>query len=427
MVRHETDGIFYMLRAASDPLTIDDFHGPGYPVAIRAAMETFRLEPFTAAKLVSALAGLGLILAAGAVFRRTDGPRVAGLAALLLAVSPVVVAAGALAMSDMLAAALAWTALALTIPRAGRFSMFGGFAAALAVLTREIYMALLVVPFLTRPMAWPFLLGFALPSGAWCIYSWPGGGHPFAGNHLNAAFKLDGWPNWSRFPEPGDFPNLAAVVGHSPARFAAGWALTLARLPVAMLAALPVAGLLALFGLFVRHHRRLAPVWGFAAVYAAAAATVWIEPRFILPLVPIVALFTARALDFLWTRFPGGWLPVVLAVGVVAAGSAGIPGWIRAEQAPEYAAAAAWIRANGPERPVILAAKPHIAFLAGGEPVTFRAAGLHRNPDARLPPHDFFIRDGRYGALVFPAVLPDGRAVHQIHEPERLDIFRESR
>jgi len=478
LVRGETDGIEYMQASEGPILQAHPYHGPGYPLAIRS-VRALGVGPFAAGKAVSVAAGLAFLASTWLVLRSLDRSVQANIAVLLLAVQPTVLSAGALVLSDMTAAALCLGGLACLLAPArplGRHFAAGGVLMALAYLTRYIYLVGLVVPMALlllggRPRGGPsrlllvgaFLAAFLLAALPWSVFLWRAKGSPvWNQNHLNAAFKVYGSPrrDWSRFPTAERYHGWADVVLADPPRFAGAWLGTLARLIPELSRQMPVVALLALIGLLPWARRWSAAKGAFVIVltcYALACALAWIEGRYLLPLLPLLAILVASGLTLLpdgtvgeGKESPGRFLarfPLrAVAVALAAALLAGTSVWylrakLVADLPDEYAQAAAWLAASAPEGSLLLAAKPHIAFFAGLRHLGFRKQGLEEARIEDLPRllartgADFVVYDQRYGAAEFPDLspllepgtnpLPDVvERVFRVDLPRALVIFR---
>ena len=147
--RYETDGIHYLERAAGALFQVDPYHGPGYSLAIRLVRWLTRLSPFSAAQLVSILAGILLLYSAYRVFSISDGHQIAFRAIVMTAFAPSVLKYSGMVSSDMFAAALMWVTLWI-LSRAERLDFRQLFAAGLVVgfayLTKYVFIFLVIIP-----------------------------------------------------------------------------------------------------------------------------------------------------------------------------------------------------------------------------------------------------------------------------------------
>lgn len=384
------------------------------------------------------------------VLRSLDRPVEANIAVLLLAVQPTVLGTGALVLSDMTAAALYLGGLACLLAPArpvGRHFAAAGVLMALAYLTRYIYLVGVVAPVALlllggRPRGGPsrlllvgtFLAAFLLTVLPWSLFLWRAKGSPtWNQNYLNAAYRLLGSREWDLggFPSSEEYSGWLNVFLAAPRGFLTRWLSSVAELGPRVLQQMPVVALLALIG-FVPWVRRWSAAKGAFVIaqtcYALACALVWIEGRYLLPLLPLLAVLVASGLTLLPDgavgerergpgRFPARFPLRAVAVGLAAALLAGASVWylrvkLVADLPHEYAQAAAWLADSAPRGSSLLAAKPHIAFFAGLRHLGFRDQGLGEARIEDLPRllaragADFLVYDERYGAAEFPDLRP---------------------
>jgi len=469
-----SEDVGYLSQAERGWLVVDPFHGPGFPWAIRLVCMLSPLSWLRSAQVVSMASGVVLTVVTYLFARRTASRPIAALAGALTAFSPVVFASSCLLMSDALAGALVWSSLLLITHESrrpiGSFAVAGGLLAG-AYLTRSVCVVAALSPvvvLLGRPRTthWvkrgaAFYGTFALVALPWLIVRWVERGNPFFDhNHLNIAFNMHrAGKGWNVFPTVKEYPNLGAVIRSDPRLFLEAWGRNLIALPRQFLELVPIAGVtLGVLGgvLWLRaiSAKGLAIV-GFCVAYAFAVALTWYEPRFLLPLVPLLALWIARGLQAIPGRFLSNAWPtladdrVTRAARVLAAALAlaatchelrAIPReWLR-EQPDEYRKAAAWIRRHKTSRrTVIMSAKAHIPFYARGTPAKFRDADL-QNTKAdgleavlRKVKPTYFVYDARYARRQFPQfahlLKPSDRTSHflkpvySIEKPQRLVIY----
>jgi hypothetical protein len=468
LVALESDGIGYMRRASGPLFQLDPFHGPGYSWAIRL-LSLGTSAPFPAAKLVSLLSGLGLLLAAWRIFLRVSRPPVAATATALLAATPALLFRGVAVMSDMLATALFYAALLTLLraetPRRGSYALAGALAG-LAYLTRYVYLLLLALPLLAVLLlhrrapgrrrlsaCLSFWLAFLIITSPWLIHVYRRTGNPFCNqDHLNIAFEMTSHSkglSWRHFPSPEDYPNLLAVIRSDPGLFLRTWAGTLLKLPRALGSTLRPIGLLALLGLIPwlqRAGRRGLLLIASLGAYTLAVALTWWEERFLLPLIPLLSLWAASCLELLPSRprlrVPWRGVAALAMVGALAwHASSAVPRTL-AREPLDYRAAVRWLREHAPPDAVVLAAKPHIPFFSG---LTGIAPRARNSPLAGCTLQDlprvlaqvrptYLVYDHRAAARYFPNLKPLLvpqrnpypsllRPVFQIDEPRRLIIY----
>lgn len=181
---------------------------PLWPLLLAAA-DLVGLDSQTGNQLVGVILGTATILATGLLGRRIAGPTVGVVAAVLVAVSPALIAADGSLMAEsayvlLITGAVLAAYRCLDRPTPGRFAVVGALLG-LAILTRSD--ALFLTPIMTVVLAWRvrdtgtarriglaavLLVGFAVPWGAWVGYSSVRLGAPVlttsnAGNVLSGA------------------------------------------------------------------------------------------------------------------------------------------------------------------------------------------------------------------------------------------------
>ena len=175
----------------------DPYHPCGYPLAVYA-LGRLGLEPFTAAKLLSALAGLLFVAATYALLRAWVGRGPAALAAGAVAASRVVLTTSVQACSDVPAAALVTVAVALWVHarpgRRWRACVAGGAflcGVAFAVRTPSAWFVAALLPVLLA-VPWRQRLAGAV----WAAVAFVAGAAPqfvWATVHLGSPFAGPAW------------------------------------------------------------------------------------------------------------------------------------------------------------------------------------------------------------------------------------------
>lgn len=477
LARAESDGIDYMMAASAPLFQANPFHGPGYPLAIRTVQLT-GVDAFSAAKLVSLSFALLFVLDCWVLFASFMGPSEALLATAITAFHPLTLELGVTIMSDMMAAALFLTAIVLLVtpqrPGMGGFALAGVCAGA-CYLTRYVYLFGILLPLVLLALSGEardkfrtklshvglFLAGFLLMTAPWMAFLYQTKGNPLWNqNHLNVAFKMyRQGQGWNLFPSEEQYGGLADVIRSDPRLFVKSWTKTFAELPKRMLDLIPGVGAIGAVGFFVwvaRFNHRKAILLALTAMYGILVSMVWLEDRFLLPLLPLFAAFLAGGLcaipskletsgfgactGALLRRIP---LRLTAVAGtllfLVFLSAHRIPSYF-ADQAPEYRRAGEWLSARTPENASVLSAKPHVAFFGGASFLYFRT---YRLQDARLEdlPNllerirpSFVVFDERYTSVEFPqfrAMLdPDTqplsfllRPVFTVEEPKRLVVY----
>ncbi len=470
-IRKETDGIGYMERATAALFQVDPFHGPGYSWAIRLIHFISGLSLFSSAKLVSIISGTIFIILVYAVFSTTDTHRMAWKVSLLTAISPVILQHSVMVMSDMLAAALMWGVIWLLIkndpPQFKQF-LLAGILAGFAYITRYMFIFMIVVPVIYIFIkGWnkkilldisAFYLGFLFVASPWLVFLWHTKGNPFWNmNYLNIAFKMyHGGKGWNTFPSVERFPSMMAVISSSPILFFKVWAETLIKLPLTTFKLIPVVGLFLGgigFCVWVFHITVRKIVFLIAFIgYGLLVALVWLEPRFLIAFVPIVALGIIQSIELIPCRMsfkfsdklfilPIQVLVFYIIICIVAFHSvSNVYTWIKAKQADEYVDCVSWLRSrHGDNTFRVMAAKPHIAFFAGMEYLRFREYDLQTKNMIQLREilktvhPDYFVYDERYSSVEFPqfsSLLNTNKipsfleVIHKFDMPKQLVLFK---
>ena len=468
------EDVGYLQQARGGWFVLNPYHGPGYPWMIRLVHVTTQLSWFSSAQVVSLLSGALLVVATYRVGRQTGrGPAL--MAALMTAFVPIVLRSSWMLMSDLFATALVWiTFMLLTQDDEPRWKplALAGSVAGLAYLTRSVFGVLLLCPPMlllatdsrarwVRPLL-SFYGAFGLVVLPWCVFRWMESGNPFYDhNHLNIAFHMHhAGRGWNAFPTIEEYPSLGAVIRSDPERFFEVWWEGAQAIPRKLFGMMPVGGItLGVVGgvlWLAEMSVKKALIWVASGVYAALVAMLWFESRFVLPLIPLLALFVARGLavipagislhGFRWApriRLRQPILRVLVALcllGVLVPRVDRIEEQLRRGEAPEYRQAVAWLRRHGVSREtVVMSAKSHIAFLAGATVQKYRPNNLQAAELKDLGPIlerarvSYFVYDERYAARQFPQfetlLQPKGdqpaflRPVHIIKEPHRLVIY----
>jgi 4-amino-4-deoxy-L-arabinose transferase-like glycosyltransferase len=337
-------------RVLRGELPDDPFRPPAYPCVIAAVSRLVggggREAPFVAARLLSNLAAAALAWSAFAITRRLAGPERAALAGehafgRRLAGGESGVLAGALAFAlvaansatwidgqhvttDMPFAALAAAALLAShayLERPGLAAALGaglafGGAACIRGNALLLLPGLLAAWWLGRrrapgPRRTVELLLAAVCATALLVPNWILRERAFGDafhdeNWKNLAFKLHGWPDWTRFPSSSERGSFLQILASEPVAVARGMGdelLRLARSGISDLLGSRMHALAALAGAWLCMRRRV-------------RGTGW--------LLASLALFTAgvAAAFFAWGRFLVVALPVVAATTAVGALSA---------------------------------------------------------------------------------------------------------
>lgn len=471
----ETDGIGYMQRAQGPLFQMQPFHGPGYPLAIRL-VHLAGPDLFSSAKLASLAFGLLFLTVAWLLLSSVTTSGNALIASALMSVNWVLTFRSVVILSDVMAASLMLTGLAVILaPQdAGRRHFISsGVLCGLAYLTRYINAVALSVPLvwlLLSPRgkgrigrAAPFYAGFALATLPWLAFSCRETGNPFwNSNHLNVAFAIfRNGQGWNAFPSEDQFPGLADVIRADPYLFFRNWLHNLLRLPSRTLDLFPTVGVLGGVGFFFwlcdLNWRKLT-LLTIMLFFGLATCLVWIEERFLLPLLPLAASFIASGILVLPRRIrlpaagvlsrasslaiPLRTSVAILSIAATVALSASYVESFFSGQAPEYMSAAEWISSHpGGSDTSVMALKPHIAFFSNSRPVYFRDCRLQYAAAADLPAiidqarPTYLVYDERLAAIEFPQfsklLSPESdpypgvlEPVLEIRDPKKLVIYR---
>jgi len=430
-----------MERALGPLFALDAFHAPGYSWAIRLWTGLTGMSVFAAARIVSVAGGAAVVCCTAVLAGRMANQRAVIPAALLAAANASLLKYSTMVMSDAMAAGLVSGVLVCLAPggtRRGRQFAIAGCLAGGAYLTRYVYIVLLPVGMMAACLlprgrrlapALRFTLGFLVVAAPWLIVVGARTGNPFWNhNHLNVAFNMyRGREGWNAFPGATEFPTLGHVIASDPGLFLRCWVRSIMELPVALARtlSLPVAGMtLAGAVVWLRCYRRGWTIVIACAAYTGLMTMVWVERRFLLPLLPcgIVLAATALATVPAWSslhihtgrrsmriRLPWRLLTLILVVALPALQSYRRGCEMLDREPLEYLGAAQWLRQHSrPGTTRILAAKPHIAFLSGATHVDFREQGLQDagitelKDVVRRSRTDFVVMDSRYAAEEFP-------------------------
>lgn len=419
-VFRDFDGVHYLQSAETGEK--NPAHGPGYPAAIRLVSAT-GLDTYSAAKLVSRVSGAVMLIALWVVFKTTVGPGVAGTAALLIAACPIFVQRGHEIMSDALAAAMLWVALALAVTSAKKRStaivMNGamGIVLGIAYLTRYAFLSGLVIPaFLLTTGKEPrsqrvlnaiaTLLGFALVAGPRLFEVATTSEQLFGENHGNVAFKVltdgvDMFDYDTFYNRMSNVHGILDVVRAEPAKFFGNWLRNFTQLPqlfaeyfaLPHLSArrIPLSGMLMVIGIPLalwKWDRRRTLVVVALVAYITIVATAWFDHRILLPALPVAALLLAAGIQTVtlgvtfWAR---RWQKVCLlrwpvAIAMVAvllrwvSPSVGQMMSYLKESRVECEVATAWLRDNGAGPGVPIACDEQVIATSAHERA--RALGL---------------------------------------------------
>ncbi|MCD4654809.1 glycosyltransferase family 39 protein [bacterium] len=471
---HETDGLHYMSRSSGDIFQLNAFHGPGYSFAIRLLRLT-GLTVFDAAKLVSIFSGLVFIISLWFILSRITGPYQAMAALVIAILNKSIVTSSNMILSDMLASACFITSIAILISsrRMRWYHYFtAGSLAGCAYLTRYIFIIGLVLPLLfvlfvashksTRQKIVSlavFYAGFLGFVGPWFVYLYNLKDSIFwNNNHLNIAFKMvRNSQDWKVFPDITQFPDIWEVIKWNPTLFFRSWAGTIMSLPVWVLKLFPLIGIFLVAGVYV-WSKKLTPerkiVASISCLYTLIVSLVWIEYRFLIPLIPICSLLIADGGYWLLVsvreRFFGKEYSFNSKAVIMIVASASILIVLLptlkytlkrfADRPMEYYHASEWLRDNSESDDLILAGKPHIAFFAGTKNMEFRSAGMDIAKWTDFPKileelkPSFVIFDERYslkafsefGDLIFPENKPFPgllRHVYTVKFPKKVVVY----
>ncbi len=454
-----------------------DTKGWGYPLVV-AALSFVGLDLFRAAQLLGVLSACAALWCVFRVHRRLLGSVLGLLSVLLLLSNPTFLVNVYEVGTDMFFFALATGSIALILggERPGRTAVLasgllagwafstrynglflwpGAVVALVALLDRDLPTAARW----TRAGVWS--AGFLLAAAPWLLVNAAHTGNPLTNsNWTNVGFSVYGQGNWEHFFYGGDrkIHSFADVVRLDPARFARAMvANTLEHLKrdFTELLAKPW-GLFAAAGLLLVALQQRSRLWGayllFGLFYFLTLVPVFYGARFSLPM---LAFYSAPALAPLgWerlTRLVSGierrfpvrilgffliWIPGALAAKAMTQD----PRNPESLQAGPYETlqAADYLKAHAAGE-ILLARKPHVAFLSGMRfapiPQADSPPALHRaareagaryllvsgaemalragvrplaEPDARVPGFRRVFES--QGALVYE-VLPDSSAI----------------
>lgn len=484
LIREETDGIHYMSRAMHAPFFIHAFHGPVYSWCIRL-LTLIGMSPFTAARLVSIFAGAVFLIMSVRLLQLFFSFRRAVFGVGLLAFNPAVLISAGLILSDITAAAFFVSALYLGLRDRDSYltPIASGALAAMAYLTRPIYGIMFLFPVLRIACRdWTprknnrsegegclflpaYYLGFVLTALPWLIHVGLAKGNPFWNrNVLNILFGMvNGGNDWNMFPVPETPVSLIAVLSSHPAALIMHWFHnildTLKHLTHSFSVAIP--GLPVGIAVWLsdlwhgrqKHTDRWCIVTGLAGAYLTVVALVWIEPRYLLPLLPVCAAFMILAVNrvpnyFKTVRFPLNFRMMIqiICVGCIMITSYSAVENTFSENPLEYKTAADWLRRRLSPDDIVLSGKPHIAFFAGARNMEFRTMGLQRISATdraefrrvlrrrELTGVKYMVFDERYSAEAFPefSILLDPAAqpwkrlltaVFEVETPEKLVVY----
>jgi len=290
------------------------YHPPLYPVII-AAVRAIVGDIFLAGKLVSLLAGIAVVLLTWALGRLCfANDRLALLAAALVAIAPVMIRYGYVVGSDMLGAALflgCTYVLGLSSRGSERLLLLAGFLGGIAFMTRNVSLVLLpsavffvltVQPgSLKRRLirAAYFTAAFAVMAAPWCIVCLVRHGNLHNLNYANIAFAIfDTSGSWLWFDSYAEnYPSFPALLITHPLDIGRHLAKNALDFPLAVIVKQGyAAGILALLGALtlIRHPtlERTALILNGGALLLVTFLA-WLNPRFFLPVMPLIMLFAA--------------------------------------------------------------------------------------------------------------------------------------
>lgn len=441
----EFDGIGYLARATAPVLPVHPFHGPGYSLAIRAAMG-LGFDAFSAAKLVSLASGIVFVVATWFIAASVVPAGEAVLATAIAAFTPLVLTSSVMIMSDMMGAALFVASLAaLLAPQAAArwTGVLAGALAGLAYLTRHVYLIALVLPLLLWGCGAPtpdrrlrrlvssgalFAAGFAVVALPWMAVVYMERGNPLWNQHyLNLAYnayRSDQGRN--AFPGPDEFGGWWNVLRLDPAHVIRIWAGTLLGFPSRVLSLMAGGAMLGAAGFLcwlARFDGRKAVLLVAAALYAVVASVALPADRYLLAGLPLAACLIASGLlaipagiratgstGRLLDRVPLTACAVGLALAVLFAEDVRKVPTYFADATFEYRAAAERLATRAQPGASLLAGPPHMAFFSGTRWVSFldrrvrlQEVSLEGLPDrlARIRP-TYLAFDERYAAVRYP-------------------------
>jgi 4-amino-4-deoxy-L-arabinose transferase-like glycosyltransferase len=427
------DAIEYM-QASRDLRHYDsEFHPPLYPVAI-AFLTYFARDEFLAAKLVSLMSGIALVVLTGRLGRRCLGSSEVGLlGAALVAVSPLVIVYSAMPMSDMMGAALFLLALVSVADidgRAIRPAAMAGVACGLAYLTRYVCVAALVgaiayvlvlpgLPLRRRVvLAGTLCSTFLVTVAPWFAINFARHGNLHNDNHVNVAVGMFECPNWNCFDDyKRRYPSVMSLVLAHPRDFVRHVAKNVFHFPQEVVLRCGLAGgFLALPGLILALHKPAVPrlaLCFLGAPFFVLTMMTWYEERFFLPLLPVIlscgAFFCVRGLaprlDVYW---PGAGqalaarVPIrvtciaatVMVSGVAALGE--VRSAVAASNVDDELAAADFLRRNTPSSTRVLSINPRIAWYAERPYVSMIDPTASNEERLRATGADVFVFTGRH-------------------------------
>jgi hypothetical protein len=443
----ETDGIGYMDRARGLWFQADPFFAPGYSWAIRV-MEQTGLMPFTSGKVVSSSFAIIFVFVSWLILTSFVSSKEALLATIIVAFNAPILISSVSIVGDMMAVSLALSAMAcLLVPQETRRWHYAvaGMLAGLAYLTRYVYIFLFVVPLLiwlirksTRQklsdsviLNGVFALGFCLISMPWFIFLYQTEGNPLWNMHYrNVAFKLffqDG-RGWAAFYEnTAQFQGWWDVITFDPFMFVTGWFTTFSFLPTALLNLIAPIGIIAGVGFFFWLSKLGWKKTVFLLVnilYSFLVSLVWIETRYLLFFIPLVAACiasgmlaipnlitssdTGRMTDKIYERIPFRFLAITLLISMFGFHSINQIIAHFSEEPIEYKLTAKWLLTHGSRQSRVMTLPRHIPFFSNTHHIRFHESGLYDAKLEDLPDiltslkPTYFIYDQRAGAKNWP-------------------------
>jgi hypothetical protein len=443
IIRKETDGIGYMYRSLAFPPKIDAFHGPGYSLFVSLA-DTFLGNTFLSAKVCTFIFSAVLLISCAYLYRSVSSNKTSVLALLVTILSPIFLLNSNLIMSDITGASLFIASLAVICnSKNSKYLFIGGLLMGLAYLTRYVYIYIFIssVPLIyfyakgnkklkSKKLA-VFVLGFLVSSLPWMVYLYQSkGDFLWNKNYLNIAFAAirDGG-GWNQFPYNDPYGGLISVLLEHWMSIAKNGLKNLARLPTYVATQHEVAGVFAGVGFFTWARslkRKQAVIVTLSIVYAAIVSVLWLTPRFLLPLLPIISLSIAggimavpqslnlkplRLYQWLPSAFPVRMVVAVICLVVLGATSVRQSIHRYSVQLEDYEQASKMLSKRAFDGATALAPKPHIPFFAGIEHISFRGDHSLVGSDtstlcskmSKIKP-DFLVYDTRYGVVEFPGL-----------------------
>jgi hypothetical protein len=422
---YETDGVFYMINANTlftDKFTPTTYGGGiGMPLAIYL-FDKVANDTFTAAKIVSAIAGFVYLVASLRVIATLFSPAIGFWAMILLFANPTVLIYSTTSLTDMLGAALPIAALWFLTDERRQWKLFAaGICLGFAWTVRSVNI-----------VYWPFILvalsnyhedkSFAIKSIISCGIGLFLGSFPqiiINIKYFGAPFYSENWRNIAVMlygeVKSERIHSFSEILQNDWLRLCYMWIKRfIVQIPVKLFEVAYWPALLAIPGyaltLHIPHKRKtLLVVWGVAAVlYLFLIAPVWrIENRYFLPILPIV-LASGVAM---WKRIVndnkyGILIGLIIAVLISAGASLANIREIAGTQALEFKQAGLFLQDKAGPNDVILSSQPHVFFFAKRQGILFESLSQEERENLRTTVSkrhiNWVVFDERKGALQLP-------------------------